>query len=120
MFNYFFYPQLVMPTINPERIDSLLCTECQQEPESVLHILKFCPVYRAQQLQLQYNFGQDIEIDLSLLLDRKRLPLVFKYLETIGCFADMHRSLIEDLEDEQQAQPPNRDNHQDKELNYWV
>ncbi|KAF5310696.1 hypothetical protein D9619_007911 [Psilocybe cf. subviscida] len=101
--------------------DDPLCTECRQEPESVLHILKFCPAYAAQRRCLQRDLGPDMDIDLSLLSDRGRLPLVFAYLEAIGRFVESHGSLTEEPDEEQQALLPNGDPPQENdETDHWA
>lgn len=75
--------------------DDPLCPECHTEPETVMHVLKFCPAYKEQRLHLQRDLGRDIEIDIDLLSDRKRVKKVLEYLEATGRFMETHGAVGE-------------------------
>ena len=72
---------------------SPICPNCQVEPESVTHFLKYCPSHANARKKLSQAIGSLTNLDTSILGNPKFHKPILNYLHNTGQFQETHGNL---------------------------
>ena len=67
-------------------VDSPICQQCLEAPETVSHFLFFCNKYTAQRLTLASAFETGKVLDFSVLGNYKLFPALFRFIKDSNRF----------------------------------
>ena len=69
-----------------QKVDSLICPNCLQYNETVIHYILHCKKYKEKRKTLFYKAGRDARNIGKLLSTPKLLPHLFRYIKHTGRF----------------------------------
>lgn len=74
-------------------VDSPICQQCEEAPETVTHFIMFCHKFAAERRQLRRSLGRETNLDLSILGNNKHLPALFHFIKSTDRFVDAYGDL---------------------------
>ncbi|KAF8797387.1 hypothetical protein BYT27DRAFT_7125760, partial [Phlegmacium glaucopus] len=77
-----------------KKVNMPIFQQSQVAPETTMHYFLLCSKFERQRIRLRQDLKSTRELDMSILGEKRNLPVIFKYINATERFQDTHRDLI--------------------------